>query len=147
MDHSRKRAKSRGGVGLALVERMPNGGNVVSCRALVVDDDADVAREIGRTMLRWDIRYDVARDAATALTRLSITRYAIVIVDLGLPGGSSRELLRATIRERRGTPTLVISAAVTDVEALRGLGVAGVLHKPVDFALLTDLLRGVRAAA
>ena len=55
-------------------------------RALVVEDDPDIATLITHYLERDGWRCDTARDGNEALSRLGVETYRLVVLDLQLPG-------------------------------------------------------------
>lgn len=116
---------------------------------LIVEDDADVARLLGVTLLNAGYRSDWAASLVEARQRLETRSYDAITLDLALPDGNGIELLR----DLRGTPetehlpVLVISAYCDRRRLQIGGGVAEAswLTKPIDepslLAALSSLLR------
>lgn len=77
---------------------------------LIVDDDADHAEIVSRTLARHDARFDVthAADGPACLAALAARPYAIVLLDYRLPRMTGLEVL-AEMR-RRGIDTPVVMA-------------------------------------
>ena len=65
-------------------------------RALVVDDDIDMARFITLQLKREECRVESCTDGYDALERLVSKNYDLVIMDWSLPGISGGEVLRKT---------------------------------------------------
>ena len=65
-------------------------------RALVVDDDIDMARFITQQLKREECRVESCTDGYDALERLVSKNYDLVIMDWSLPGISGGEVLRKT---------------------------------------------------
>ena len=90
-------------------------------RALIVEDEARLARNIGAILARdASFAADVAPDGPTGLRLAAIHVYDLVILDLRLPGMHGLEVLRK-LRERGDkTPVLVLTALDATVELRRG---------------------------
>ena len=112
---------------------------------LVVDDEADVA-DLFRQQFRRELRsgrftMDFAHSAAEALERLSVppdTSLILVFSDINMPGLTGLELLPKVKAARPEVPVIMITAygdAETRRKALEA-GAAGLLTKPIDFAIL-----------
>jgi CheY-like chemotaxis protein len=117
----------------------------MSVLILVVDDEPDVAslfqqqfrRELrsGRFLMRF------ASSASEALERIAVPDDAnliLVFSDINMPGMSGLELLPRIKEARPDVPVIMITAygdAETRRKALEG-GAAGLLTKPIDFAML-----------
>ena len=117
----------------------------MSTYILVVDDEPDVA-ELFRQQFRRDIRsgrfvMEFALSAADALARAKTIpdpSLILILSDINMPGMTGLEMLPKVRSERPGVPVIMITAygdADTKRKALEG-GAAGLLTKPIDFALL-----------
>jgi putative nucleotidyltransferase with HDIG domain len=101
-------------------------------RILIVDDELAV-REVmyeGLRMAGYDCT--TASNAAEALQRLEDERFALVLSDIEMPGGSGTELLRV-IRERYADLDVIMITAIVDIDvALRAIrnGASDYLTKP-----------------
>jgi DNA-binding response OmpR family regulator len=92
-------------------------------RALVVEDDSDIATLITHYLERDGWRCDVARDGVQALTRLGAETYGLVVLDLQLPGRDGLSVLtqiRATPKLRR-LPVVIVTARGEETDRIVGL--------------------------
>lgn len=113
----------------------------------VEDNDANYAlvqRLLESTGL-W--RVERARDVAEALERLGKTDYAVVLLDVDLPGPSGLELAR-TMKSSdrwRSIPVVVVTASVMKHEQddAQAIGCEHFVAKPFDI----DRLRAIVASA
>src|SRR5437660_10034763 len=104
-------------------------------RLLVVEDNEELARLLTQGLAAEGHATDHLTTAAEARAALTTTRYAALILDLGLPDGDGLSILRE-IRERRDPlPVLVLTARGGLQERVSGLrnGADDYLVKP--FAL------------
>jgi DNA-binding response OmpR family regulator len=109
---------------------------------LVVDDPMTI--DVVRTALTGEpIAFDVAFDLATAIRCLDSERYGGVIVDLALPQGSGFDVLRYMSSRAIALPTVLISKKIIPESVLAREHVKLVLSKPVDTALLLNVIRGL----
>jgi two-component system, OmpR family, copper resistance phosphate regulon response regulator CusR len=113
-----------------------NGCAVV--RILLVEDEAKVARAVadGLAAEGYDVR--VARTGSEGLDAVRAERFALVVLDLMLPGPGGLEIL-ATMRQADDrTPVLVLTARDTVRDRVDGLeaGADDYLGKPFAFAEL-----------
>ena len=112
-------------------------------RILIVDDDRSIRRTLEKFLGAEGFAVTTAQDAPGAITALSGGAAALdlVLLDLGLPGGSGFDVL-AALAGRAGAPTVVVVTARDDmqstVKAIQ-LGAYEYLVKPVDI----DRLRAV----
>jgi CheY-like chemotaxis protein len=119
----------------------------MSVLILVVDDEPDVA-DLFRQQFRRELRagrfvLDFAMSAEGAIERVSRRDDAdliLVFSDINMPGMTGLELLPHVRQARPDVPVIMITAygdAETRRLALEG-GAAGLLVKPIDFALLRE---------
>lgn len=64
----------------------------------IVEDDADIARLVARTLEEFDYATQQFRDGAAVLRRVVTQRPDLCIVDLGLPDMDGIELMRELVR-------------------------------------------------
>ncbi len=124
--------------------------------ALVIDDDGVVCAAVTRQLGQLGVgRVDSAADGAEARRLLAGSqRYALIVLDLLLPGTDAVELLRDTARLHPGTALILISSlderilrTVAVLSSERGLRVLGALRKPLRMEALEALLRTIQPAA
>jgi two-component system alkaline phosphatase synthesis response regulator PhoP len=92
-------------------------------RALVVEDDTDIATLITHYLERDGWRCDLARDGLEALARLGAETYRLVVLDLQLPGKDGLSVLsqiRATPR-LRNLPVVIVTARSDETDRIVGL--------------------------
>lgn len=105
---------------------------------LLVEDESKLARSLARQLRRVGFDADVAPDGQEAFEKMERREYALVVLDLNLPGASGFDVLRGIRDDRGGVPVLILSArreVVDRVEGLR-LGADDYLVKPFDFGEL-----------
>jgi two-component system response regulator RegX3 len=108
-------------------------------RILLVDDDAGVRDVVAFTLRREGYVVDEERDGESALESGRSGRYALVVLDVMLPGISGVEVCRA-LRAESDVPILMLTAR--DAESDRVLGADDYVTKPFSTA---ELLSRVRA--
>ena len=112
-------------------------------RALVVDDDPDIAAVLTELVEREGFAVTSAPTLARAREEIAATVPDIVLVDIHLPDGSGLELLDD---QGPAAPEVVLitgqASVETAVDALRR-GAADYLTKPVDFPRLKTVLAHV----
>ncbi len=113
-------------------------------RILVVEDDADLARQIDAALSAQAYRVDVASDGEQAHFLESTEPYDAVVLDIGLPRLDGLSLLRDMRRQQRRTPVLLLTARTGWRDRVDGLdaGADDYLIKPFH---LEELLARVRA--
>jgi DNA-binding response OmpR family regulator len=113
-------------------------------RVLVAEDHERLARAVAAGLRRHGMTVDVALDGDDALTRLSTSRYDVVVLDRDLPGTHGDEICRALAAERSESRVLMLTAASSVKDRVEGLGLGAddYLPKPFDF---TELVARVQA--
>ena len=117
----------------------------MSTYILVVDDETDV-ESLFRQQFRRDIRagrfiMEFATSAPEALERAKVIADPMLILilsDINMPGMSGLEMLPKVKAARPNVPVIMITAYGDEAtrEKAAQLGAAGLLTKPIDFALL-----------
>ncbi len=106
---------------------------------LVVEDNADLAANIGEYLARCGESVDFAADGRIALHLSATGRFDAIVLDVGLPGISGLEVCRR-IRRDAGydTPILLLTARDTERDKLDGFaaGADDYLTKPFSLAEL-----------
>jgi excisionase family DNA binding protein len=101
-------------------------------RVLVVDDEASIRDLLSKTLALAEYDVDVAADGRSALERMRMYAYDLLIVDLKMPGMDGMTLIREAKRFKADLPVLIITGFSTESSAIDAvnLGVAGYLVKP-----------------
>jgi PAS domain S-box-containing protein len=113
-------------------------------RVLVVEDDPDARRYVGRVLEECKAEVVAVGSAAEALGMLSRFRPHVLVSDIGMPKTDGYELMRAvrsrTPKEGGLTPALALTAYASTEDRARALAAGYQLHlaKPVDPADLLD---------
>jgi DNA-binding response OmpR family regulator len=92
-------------------------------RALVVEDDSDIATLITHYLERDGWRCDVARDGLEAVSKLGAETYRLVVLDLQLPGKDGLSVLtqiRATPK-LKNLPVVIVTARSEETDRIVGL--------------------------
>lgn len=116
-------------------------------RMLVVEDSKELAELLARGLKAAGFDTDIFRSVAEGQAALQTTRYAALILDLGLPDGDGLSILQALRHRQDPTPVLVLTARGGINERVTGLrsGADDYLVKPFAFeellARLEALLR------
>lgn len=79
-------------------------------RILVVEDNAELAQWLGRTLRKESYTVDCIGDGAQADFVLKSEKYNLVILDLALPKLDGKEVLRRMRVRKDPTPVLVLTA-------------------------------------
>jgi excisionase family DNA binding protein len=101
-------------------------------RILVVDDEAAIRDLLSKTLALADYDVDLAPDGRTALERLRIIPYDLLITDLKMPGVDGLTVVREARRLKADIPVIIITGFSTEASAIDAvnLGVSGYLTKP-----------------
>jgi two-component system response regulator TctD len=114
-------------------------------RLLVVEDNAELRTLLTRGLGVEGFAVDQASTAQEACEAVGGTRYAAVVLDLGLPDKDGATVLREMRARRNGTPVLVLTARGGVRERVAGLknGADDYLVKPFAFEELVARLRAL----
>lgn len=116
-------------------------------RLLLVEDNEELAQLLAQRLQAAGYETDVLTTAAEALAAVTTTRYAAMVLDLGLPDGDGLSVLREIRRGKDPLPVLVLTARGGLQDRVSGLrsGADDYLVKPFAFeellARLEALLR------
>ena len=101
-------------------------------RVLVVDDEATIRDLLSKTLALAEYDVDMAPDGRTALERLRIIPYDLLITDLKMPGVDGLTVIREARRLKADLPVIIITGFSNEASAIEAvnLGVSGYLTKP-----------------
>jgi len=101
-------------------------------RVLVVDDEASIRDLLSKTLALAEYDVDLAPDGRTALERLRIIPYDLLITDLKMPGVDGLTVIREARRLKTDLPVIIITGFSNEASAIEAvnLGVSGYLTKP-----------------
>ena len=104
-------------------------------RLLVVEDNIELAQAIGEAFAARHLHCDLAHNAGDAEILIRTTRYALVILDLGLPDEDGLDLLRRLRAAQRSEPVIILTARGEVENRIRGLsaGADDYMSKPFHF--------------
>ena len=130
LDSQRPRGGSRQAQAAVATPR-PAGGNARP-RVLVVDDEASIRDLLSKTLALAEYDVDVAPDGRSALERMRMYPYDLLIADLKMPGMDGLTVIREAKRYKGDLPVIIITGFSTESSAIEAvnLGVAGYLTKP-----------------
>ena len=108
--------------------------------ALIIEDEYDISIIFARALQAAGFETEIIRAGDTALTWLSCTTPALVILDLHLPRVPGEDILHYIRAEERlaNTKVIIATAYASMAERLRDK-VDWTLMKPVSFSQLRDL--------
>ena len=101
-------------------------------RVLVVDDEASIRDLLAKTLALAEYDVDVAADGRSALERMRLYPYDLLIADLRMPGMDGLTVIREAKRYKADLPVIIITGFSTESSAIEAinLGVSGYLTKP-----------------
>ncbi len=113
-------------------------------RVLVVDDDAELCELVTRYLTREGFEIGWAPNGAVGVERALTGGYALIMLDVMMPGTDGFDALRR-IRERSRTPVLMLTARGDTHDRIRGLemGADDYLPKPFEPAELLARIRAI----
>ena len=122
----------RGGVRAAAQAPARAGTGATRPRVLVVDDEASIRDLLVKTLALAEYDVDVAPDGPSALERMRMYPYDLLIVDLKMPGMDGLAVIREAKRYKDDLPVIIITGFSSESSAIEAvnLGVAGYLTKP-----------------
>ena len=107
----------------------------VAKRILVVDDDAEIRGLLTAILQRHDLVVDVAGDGGEATELLRQFHYAVVLVDLMMPGVDGFTLLERIAGKEVIAPPVVLVITAADRASIQRLDtqrIHGIVRKPFD---------------
>ena len=112
---------------------------------LVVDDDPEIRRLLGKYLDGQGFRVTLAADRRECETRLREHRIDLVVLDVMLPDGSGLDICRSLRAERKDLGIILLTALKEDVDRIIGLelGADDYLGKPFNPRELAARVRAV----
>ena len=113
-------------------------------RVLIVEDEEKTADYLHRGLTEQGYTVDVARDGIEGLHLAMESDYAVIVLDVMLPGLDGLGVLRA-LRARKQTPVIMLTARERVEDRSRGLreGADDYLGKPFSFLELVARLQAL----
>jgi len=113
-------------------------------RVLVIDDEAAILRFLKPALEANNYEMASSGSVADGIKRVAVETPDIVLLDLGLPDGDGKDVIRRA-RERSDVPIIVLSAREREVEKIEALdlGADDYINKPFNVG---ELLARMRAA-
>ena len=111
---------------------------------LIIDDDEALCDLLGEYLSLQGFAVTALHDGAEAVNHLERNDYAVLVLDIMLPGMQGLDVLRR-IRERSNTPVLMLTAKGEDTDRIVGLelGADDYLPKPCNPRELSARLRAI----
>jgi two-component system response regulator VanR len=114
-------------------------------RVLIVEDELYLAEAVQAGLRLEAIASDIAGDGDTALERLGVHPYDVVVLDRDIPGTHGDDVCRAIVARGLGCRVLMLTAASRLDEKVTGfeIGADDYLTKPFDLKELVVRLRSL----
>ena len=113
-------------------------------RVLVIEDEQPIAEPLADALRREGFDVELAGSAADGLDAFSAHAPDIILLDVMLPDGDGRDVLRQ-IRQTSHVPVLMVSARGEEMDRVLGLelGADDYVTKPFSAAELVARMRAV----
>lgn len=113
-------------------------------RVLIVEDEIRLAEALGQILARANYGVDLAHDGIQGLDCALTDSYAVIVLDVMLPGMNGFDVVHALREEKIATPVLMLTARDEITDKVRGLdhGADDYMTKPFS---PEELLARVRA--
>ena len=110
----------------------PTSHNGEPPRVLVVDDEAGIRELLTRTLALTEHHVEAVADGRTALDRLRMGPYDLLIADLRMPVMDGLTMIREARRLQPSLKVIIVTGHSTEASAIEAvnLGVVGYLVKP-----------------
>jgi two-component system response regulator VanR len=114
-------------------------------RVLIVEDELYLAEAVQAGLRLEAIASDVVGDGDSALERLSVNAYDVVVLDRDIPGTHGDDVCRIIVERQLGCRVLMLTAASHLQEKAAGfeIGADDYLTKPFDLKELVARLRSL----
>jgi DNA-binding response OmpR family regulator len=114
-------------------------------KVLIVEDTVELARALGDFFTLGGHSADIAGDLSSAQDYLSVSHYDMVLLDIMLPDGDGRGLLKSIRKRDDSIPIIVMTAKseISDRIDVLDIGADDYIVKPFEFAELEARCRAV----
>jgi DNA-binding response OmpR family regulator len=120
-------------------------------RVLVIEDDVDIQHSLAQLLEEEGYAVDVASDGAEGLVKLRSgdEKPSVIILDLWMPrmNGFGFRSAQLASPDTADIPVVVVTAGGVAPNEKAILGLAYVLHKPVDLDILLRVVRRLSSTA
>jgi len=113
-------------------------------RVLIVEDDTEIAEQLGHALARAGYRADIVHDGPGGEDAAVMESYAIILLDIMLPGRSGTQVCQNLRRQGISTPILMLTARDAVPDRVVGLDAGADDYLPKPFAM-PELLARMRA--
>lgn len=114
-------------------------------KVLIVEDTVELARALRDFFALGGHSADIAGDLSSAQDYLSVSHFDMVLLDIMLPDGDGRSLLKSIRKRDDGIPIIVMTAKseISDRIDVLDIGADDYIVKPFEFAELEARCRAV----
>ncbi len=113
-------------------------------RVLLAEDHEELAVTVAGVLRREGMAVDVALDGCEALSRATVNRYDVIVLDRDLPGVHGDDVCRTLVSDGGEARVLMLTAAGSVEDRVDGLGLGADDYLPKPFAFV-ELVARVRA--
>lgn len=113
--------------------------DLLSPRALIVDDDLALSRLMWRCLTMWGWGADESHSVSEALGRFKQGEYDLALCDVDLPDGNGISLAKALSKAKPSLRVIVVSGNPMNVNRAQEAGFL-CLPKPFDLGALKTLI-------
>jgi DNA-binding NtrC family response regulator len=118
-------------------------------RILVVDDDAAILRFVTILLRREHYDVDTAKGGRDALSKIELTKYDVVVLDLMMPEVNGLDVLKELAARKPQIKCVVLMSAASRFDLANSVNpnVFAALSKPFEIGALITAVRGCIEAA
>jgi two-component system response regulator CpxR len=111
---------------------------------LLIDDDTELTKLLEEYLQSEQLQVDAAHDGPSGLEKAQNGQYAVVVLDVMLPGMSGLDVLKQ-LRQKSTVPVLMLTARGSELDRILGLelGADDYLPKPFNPRELVARLRAI----
>lgn len=111
---------------------------------LLIDDDIELSKLLEEYLQSEQFHLDAAHDGPSGLQKALAGQYAVVVLDVMLPGMSGLDVLKQ-LRQKSAVPVLMLTARGSELDRILGLelGADDYLAKPFNPRELVARLRAI----
>ena len=111
---------------------------------LLIDDDTELTKLLQEYLEEEQFHLDAAHDGVLGLQKALASQYAVVVLDVMLPGMSGLDVLKQ-LRQKTSVPVLMLTARGSELDRILGLelGADDYLPKPFNPRELVARLRAI----
>ena len=111
-------------------------------KILVIEDDADIASNIGQYFEEKGHLLDFAYNGAHGLSMATAERFDLIILDLRMPRMDGRECLQRIRKTGATVPVIIASGLIQpeDMPILEEAGITAIIHKPYRIQEIADVV-------